>query len=190
MRRWRPSAASLGDVGLAGALVVVWTLAWGELSLANVAAGLALAVVLLAVFPISHDIEHVDHRVRPVAMVRLFGSIVWLLLVSNVQMVRDVLGGPSRERTGVVACPLRVDAPGLLTFLANVLALTPGTLPIEVRRGPPVIFLHVLRLEDPEAVRRQVTRLEELAVAALGSPAALEACRLAPPPWPLVEEAR
>ena len=187
--RQRGTALILGDLGLGAALVVVWTLAWGELSVGNVVSGAVVAALLLTVFPISHDIEHVDHHLRPLAVVRLGVAVVWQVIAGNLVMLRDILGGPTRERTGIVACPLRVDAPGLLTFLANVLALTPGTMPVEVRRGPQVIFLHVLRLEDPEAVRRSVSHLEELSVAALGSPAAVAACTAPPPSWPRAEVA-
>ncbi len=174
-------AVKLGDLGLGAALVVVWTLAWGDLSVGNVLSGAAVAAMLLLVFPIGHDIEHVDHRLRPLAVLRLAVTLTADIAWSNLLMVRDILGGASRERTGIVACPLRVDAPGLQTFMANVLALTPGTMPVEVTQDPPVIYLHVLRLEDADAVRRSVARLEERAVRALGSAAAVAACRAEPP---------
>jgi multicomponent Na+:H+ antiporter subunit E len=189
MNRRVGAVVQLVDLGLGAALVVVWTLAWGELSVGNVLSGAAVAAVLLTVFPIGHDIEHVDHRLRPLAVLRLAVTLAADIVWSNLLMVRDILGGPSRERTGIVACPLRVDAPGLLTFMANVLALTPGTMPVEVTQAPPVIYLHVLRLEDPDAVRRSVARLEKRAVSALGSAAAVAACRAAPPRPPAPGEA-
>jgi multicomponent Na+:H+ antiporter subunit E len=170
-----PRRARLGTVGIGVSLVVVWVLFWGELSAGNVLSGAALAAALLAVFPLE-AVPHVDHRIRPLAILRLTVHFAIDLVVSTVLVARDVLV-PSRTRTGIVACPLRVDAPGLATFLANLLALSPGTMPIEVAQGPPVIYVHVLRVDSPDAVRRRVARLEELAVAALGSPAALAAVR-------------
>ncbi len=180
MRRFGPSWLTLGRAGLGVGLVVVWVLLWGEVSAGNVLSGIALAVALLVVFPLE-DVAHVDHRVHPVGVARLVVYFVVELVVSTTLVARDVLIGPSRVRTGIVACPLRVDADGLITFLANLLALSPGTLPIHVGRDPLVLYLHILRLDDPDDVRRRVSKLEELAVGALGSPAMIAACT-APPP--------
>ena len=57
----------------------------------------------------------------------------------------------------------------LLVFIANVTAMTPGTMPIEVRRRPPVVYVHVLHLDDIDAVREDFRRLEHLAIRAFGS---------------------
>lgn len=182
MRSHRAGWLTLGRVGLAAGLVTVWVLLWGELSAANVLSGFAVAVALLVVIPLN-DVTHVDHRIHPLGVLRLAVYFVVELVLSTAQVARDVLIGPSRVRTGIVACPLRVDADGLVTFLANLLALAPGTLPIHLSHDPLVLYLHILRLEDPDEVRRRVARLEELAVGALGSPAMIAACA-APPPDP------
>jgi multicomponent Na+:H+ antiporter subunit E len=173
----------LSDLGFAVVLTSAWVLFWGDVSIANVLSGAAASLLLLSVFPLGHDITVVRHHLRPVAAVRLALYFFGELGLSTLLMVGDVVGGRRRERPGVVACPLRVGAPGLLTFLTNLLAMTPGTMPIDVTEDPPVIYLHVLRLDDPEAVRATVSRLEALAVAALGDADALAAvARPAPPP--------
>lgn len=177
-----PPFFSLGRVGLVLALVGVWVLLWGEPSLANLASGLVVAVGLLIVFPLE-AVDHVDHRLRPIPALRLAVHFAVDLVVSTLVVARQVIGGPSHVRTAIIGCPLRVDADGLITFLANVIALSPGTLPVHVDRDPLVLYVHVLRLESAEDVRRRVSRLEELAVAALGSPAMVEACRQPPPPF-------
>jgi multicomponent Na+:H+ antiporter subunit E len=183
VRRIGPSWLTLGRAGLGSGLVVVWVLLWGELSAANVLSGAALAVALLVVFPLD-EVVHVDHRVHPLGIVRLVVYFVVELVVSTTSVARDVLIGPSRVRTGIVACPLRVDAEGLITLLANMIALSPGTLPIHVGRDPLVLYLHILRLDHPDAVRQRVSRLEALAVGALGSAEMIAACAVPPPPIP------
>lgn len=171
------------DLVTAGFLTVAWVLFWGELSAGNVATGFVASTLLLVVFPLGHDVEVVRHRLRPVPAVRLIVVVAWELVSSSLAVARDVVGGRKREQPGIVACPLRVGAPGLVTFLTNVLALSPGTMPIDVGQSPPVLYLHVLRLRDPEAIRASVSRLEALAVAALGDADALRAVA-EPPPAP------
>lgn len=170
------SRALRANLGTGGLLVVVWVLSWGDISVANLLTGVAVAAALLVVFPLG-QVEHVDHRIHPVATVRLVVFFAGEVLRSNVVMARDILRGNSSVRTGIVSCPLRVEADGLTTLLANLIALSPGTMPIDVTHRPPVLHLHILRLDAPDLVRARVARLEELAVAALGGPEALAAVR-------------
>ena len=148
-------------------LTAVWVLLWGELSVANVASGVIVATVVLALFPPGTDAE-ADRRMRPAAAVRLAGYVLGQIVVSNAQLTRQILGRRPNVRTGIVACPLHTASEGTMTFLANVLTLGPGTIPVHVQAEPPVIYLHVLRADDPDAVRRQVARLEALTTAVFG----------------------
>lgn len=177
-------ADRLSDLGFIAVLTAAWVLLWGTLTIPNVVTGVAVAVFLLGVFPIRHDIAVVRHRFRPWAALAFAATFAVDLVVSSALMIRAILVGPNRERPGVVACALRVDAPGLITFLTTVIANSPGTMPIDATQDPPVIYVHVLELADPEEVRARVARLEERAVRILGDPAAMEAVRHPPPPPP------
>lgn len=165
------------EVAIAAVFVAIWTLLWGELSVANLVSGVLVALLLLVVFPVGHEVTAVRHRVRPLAAVRLVVFFLSDLVLSTLVTAVDVVRPRSRIQTGIVACPLRVQNDGLLTFLANVIAAAPGTMPIDVSVNPHVIYVHVLHNEDPERTRRLVSRLEELAVAVLGGPEALAAVR-------------
>jgi multicomponent Na+:H+ antiporter subunit E len=161
------------DTGVAAVLVVVWTLLWGEMSISNVASGVVVAVALLVAFPIDHNVTAVVHRPRPLAIVRLVLFFAYDVVRSTFVAALHVVRPGSSIRTGVIACPLRVDNDGLVTVLANLIAMSPGTMPIEVSYNPHVIYVHSLHAGDPDRVRADVAQLEELAVAALGGPEAL-----------------
>jgi multicomponent Na+:H+ antiporter subunit E len=171
------------DLGVGAVLVIIWMLLWGEASAANAASGVLVATLLLVSFPVDHDVIAVRHRLRPVAAGRLAVFFLTDLFRSTLATAVDVVRPRSRVRTGIIACPLRVDNDGLVTFLANLIAVSPGTMPIEVGYRPHVIFVHSLRGVDPDEVRAFVARLEELAVMALGGPQAIGAV-VEPAPWP------
>lgn len=171
------------DLGVGTVLVVIWTLLWGKASPANLVSGALVAALLLVAFPLDHHIIAVRHRLRPVAAARLAGFFLSDLLRSSVATAVDVVRPRSQVRTGVIACPLRVDNDGLVTFLANLIAVSPGTMPIEVAYRPHVIYVHSLRATDPDSVRAFVARLEELSVMALGGPEAVGTVAT-PAPWP------
>jgi multicomponent Na+:H+ antiporter subunit E len=161
-------------IAYAVGLVLIWVLAWGTPTPANLLSGLAVAAVLLAVSPDAWPPFH-RVRLRPVAVARFLGFVLVEVVKANVTLTREVLSRESRITTGVVAVPLPECSDGLLTLVTNVMAVTPGTMPIEVTRHPTVIYVHVLLLGDVEAVRRDVRHLAALAYRAFGSAAAIAA---------------
>ncbi|HEX2048642.1 MAG TPA: Na+/H+ antiporter subunit E [Acidimicrobiales bacterium] len=148
-------------------LVAVWLLAWGELSVANGVSGVGVAVGLLVAFP-PHRRPTAPRRVSPLGVARLVGYVLVQLVPSNVLVAREILGRRSRIRTGVLAYPLRHPSDEVLSLMAHVIALTPGTMTVEATREPSVLYVHFLLLADLDQARRTVARLEGLAVAALG----------------------
>lgn len=146
-------------------LVAFWLLAWGEVSVANVASGLVVAAILLVAFP--------PHRrsgtgVSPLGVARLVLYVLVQLVPSNVLVAREIVCRRSRIRTGVLAYPLQDPSEEVLSLMAHVIALTPGTMTVEATREPAVLYVHFLLLDDLDLARTTVARLERLAVAALG----------------------
>jgi multicomponent Na+:H+ antiporter subunit E len=160
-------------VAYAVGLVVIWVLAWGSPTPANILGGLGVAALLLVVSPDGRP--HGRIRVRPLALARFVGFVLLSVVQSNVEITREVLSRESRITTGVVAVPLPDCSDGLLTLITNVMALTPGTMPIEVRQHPTVMYIHVLHLGDVEEARREVQHLARLAYHAFGSDEAVAA---------------
>lgn len=162
----------MSAVGFGALLLGIWLLLWGSVTVADVLSG--LVVVTLVLWAIPDARLHVRRpTLRPVATARFVGRVLGDLVRANLVVTREILSRGSSIHTGVVAVPLPLCSDGLLTLVANVLSLTPGTLPIEVTREPPVIYVHVLHLRDIEAVRLDVQRLSALAVRAFGSDAAV-----------------
>lgn len=155
-------------------LTAIWIMAWGSLSVANVLSGLAVAAFLWVLAP---DTWPPSQRVplRPVAVARLLGLILVMVVQSNVMITREVLSRRPRVDSGVIAVTLPDCSDGLLTLVANVMAIPPGTMAVEVSRQPTVVYVHVFHLTDPEATRRHVQHLTDLAYRAFASDAKVEA---------------
>lgn len=161
-------------VAFGSVLLAIWCLLWGSVSVANVVSGLAVVAVILLVLPDTRFAERMP-KVRPLALLRLGGRIVVDLLWSNVVVSREILTRDSAIHSAVVKVPLPFCSDALLTFVADVLALSPGLMPIEVTRNPGVIWVHVLQVDDVERVRHDVRSLAELSVRAFGSAEAIAA---------------
>lgn len=155
----------------AALLVAFWLLAWGDVSVANVASGLIVAMVLLVAFP-PHRSAGVGSRISPLGVTRLVLYVLGQLVPSNVLVTREILTRRKRIHTGVLAYPLEHPSDEVLSLMSHVLALTPGTMTVEATTDPAVIYVHFLLLDDLDGARRRVARLERLAVDALGGQAA------------------
>jgi multicomponent Na+:H+ antiporter subunit E len=148
------------------ALLVLWLLAWGDISVANVLSGAAVASVLVIAFPPRR--RSVGHRLHPLGIARLVFYVMGQLVVSNLVVARVILSRRSQVRTGVLAYDVQDPSDQVLTLISNVIALTPGTMAVEVIREPATIYVHFLLFHDPDSARDDIARLERLVIAALG----------------------
>jgi multicomponent Na+:H+ antiporter subunit E len=151
-------------------LMVLWLLAWGEVTVANVASGLAVASVLLIAFPPG---TRATPRLRSDAggAARLAGFVLLQLVTSNVVMTRAILRPRPAIRTGVLAHRLHQPSEHVVTVMTSVIALSPGTMLVDVDAESSTIYVHFLFLRDVDAARASLARLERLASEAIGTPA-------------------
>jgi len=161
------------SLGWAVALAAIWVLMWGSASPANVLSGLAIGTLLVFVVPGLRRPATGRTRVRPLAIARLVGHVLLTTLRSNAELTREVLSPTSRLRTAVVGVPLPGCSDELLTLISDVITLSPGTMPIELRTNPYVLYVHVLHLTDVEDVRRDILHLTDLTVKAFGTDEAI-----------------
>lgn len=157
-------------------LTVLWVGLWDDVSVANVITGVIVAVAVL-VFARQPRLARRDRtavRVQPLAALHFIGHVIVNLVHSNLVLAWEIITPGSRINTGIVAVPLRTESRISMLIVANVVTLTPGTLTVEAKGSPPVLYIHVLHLRDLDAVRRDLHRLEELSVRAFGTLAARE----------------
>lgn len=152
-------------------LTAVWVALWSDLSAANVASGVLVALGIVFVFDTPRD----GHLVfRPVHLARFLVYFSYKLLESTVVVARTVVSPGGAVHTGIVAVPLIGCSDAVATLIADAISLTPGTLTIEVRSEPRTLFIHALDVRDVDRVQADVRTLEVLAVRAFGSAEAIE----------------
>lgn len=155
---------------VAVACYFAWLAMWGDISVPNILSGIVAVAVVLWVSS-ALPTSAVRHRLHPVALARLFGHFVRLLVLSNWTLVKTSLHPtPTALRSAIVAAPLRQRSPLVSTIVANFISLTPGTLTLDVRLDEPddpVLYLHVLGFTDVEAARADVAEVERWVLAAV-----------------------
>ena len=145
-------------------LLLVWVAMQGSPSVGNLVAG---AVVVALVLWISGRRTR-EHVVHPWPTLK-FGLLFIKMLVESTWAVAvtALRPTPERLRAAVVACPLTNQTPLVATIVADAITLTPGTLTLDIRTDPTVLYVHVIGVGDPDDVRADVEDLERLIVAAI-----------------------
>lgn len=166
---WRDIRAQLPFLAW---LVVLWMLLWAQFTVLSFVTGLVVAVFVTRVFRLP--------------TVELSGRInLWYAAVFVVQFLFAVLHGALavtvqvfdfRRQPGaaIIGVPLRYADDLLMTHVAVVSSLIPGSLVVEADRDRRILYLHVIGVRSMADVERQragVLRWERRIVRALGDPA-------------------
>lgn len=169
------SARTVARLGAVVWLTIVWCAVMESFRLGTIVAGVVVGAVLTLLFPTRAGTLS-GTRFRPIAFVVMNATLFGRLLAANVQVAWAVIS-PSRAglRRGIVAVPLVPSTELVLNLLLNAVSLTPGTLILEVRREPLVLYIHVLQLRTEAAVHLEVLQMQRRIVAALGPHDVLDA---------------
>jgi len=155
-------------------LTTLWVLLWNDLSVANVVSGVVLAVVVLASSRLASAVcvgpDNGDRpRISPLHLAYFVGYVVVQLVRSNLFLAWEIMTRKNTIHAGIIAVPMQTSSELTMLVMANVITLTPGTVTIEAKGSPAVLYVNVLHLNDVERVRVDLRRLESICVQAFGS---------------------
>ena len=151
-------------------LTVVWVVLWGDISIANILSGAALAVVICLVFPLPP--VHMKLRVRPLRLLWLVVRFLMDVVVASVEVAWKVLTLRRPPENAVIEVNLRTPSDFVLTIVGELTSLVPGSVVVEARRSSHTLFLHVLDARDEagvEKMREATYALERRVVLAFGA---------------------
>lgn len=167
-----------------GLLVAVafWCLLWGEVSAKSLLGGLAVALLVRAVFPMPPMGHELMLRPWPfvVFVVRFAADVV----ISALQVAWYAIRPAPQPPGSVIAVQMRSRSDLFLTLTAVLSTLIPGSVVVEAQRSTGTLFLHVIgagTLEEVEEARRRVHEQELRALRALASRTVLEEAGLVGP---------
>ncbi|CAM3324501.1 Na+/H+ antiporter subunit E [Nocardioides dubius] len=143
-------------------LTLVWMALWRSFNWGNALLGLAVAVLVCLVFPL----PPLRMRLvpRPLGLAWLLLKFAWDVVVSSFQVAAVVLRPRRQLRNAVVQVDLTTPSDFVLTVVAEMTSLIPGSIVVEARRSTHTLFLHVLNVRstaDVEKFRRAVLAQEQ-----------------------------
>ncbi|MCH6482431.1 Na+/H+ antiporter subunit E [Pseudoxanthomonas sp. LH2527] len=152
-KRWLPS------LPLSATVFCFWLLMNDDVSAGHVALALLLAL-LIPPFAARLDREFASiGRLRSVP--RMLGVLLLDIVQANVTVALQVLGPERKIHPGFIWVPLDIDNIHGIAALTSIITLTPGTVSSALSDDRRHLLVHVLNLDDADAVIRQIkTRYE------------------------------
>ncbi len=132
-------------------LALIWAALTADFSALSLLTGFVVGFVALALVQplIGGDAAYFRRFFRAI---RLFLFFYWELVVSSVQVARDVLAIRPRMQPKIVEMPLDVKSDFQILLVTNLISLTPGTLSLDVKPDRSCALIHAMFADDPDAV--------------------------------------
>lgn len=129
-------------------LTLIWVLLTGSTEILNFFFGFGLSfVVLWITYSTNGDLKY--FRVFP-QLISFGFFFLYELFKANIQVAFDVITIKHYMKPGIVKYPLDAKTDVEITFLANLISLTPGTLSLDVSNDKKVMFIHAMYVEDEQ----------------------------------------
>ncbi|WP_280509467.1 Na+/H+ antiporter subunit E [Nocardia farcinica] len=164
---WRPTKETAIRLGLLLWLAAVYTALWGDLSVANVLAGLVIGAIVMLALPLPR--MPVAGRFNPIALVQAIVLGAYYALESSLQIAWFAVRPTGAPVSGVLRVGLSTRSDLVLVLTTDLLNLIPGTMVLEIDRNRCLVYVHVLDVGSEEAVAkfyRQTRTLERLLISA------------------------
>lgn len=142
-------------------LTFVWVALTGHLDYANFLFGYTLGFFILWMVnrSVRANTEYFYRVPKIFAFILLFFHD---LLKANYEVTKDVVTPNYNMKPGIVKYEMKAKTDFEITMLANMIALTPGTVVIDLSKDKRFMYIHVMYLANKEEfIRRLNTRIEK-----------------------------
>lgn len=153
-------------------LVVFWVFLWDSISPLTIVGGLLVGIFVTRALYLPP--AELGGRVNIVWLAIFAVQFAFAVVLASLQVAWMTIRPRGAPTSSVVAVPLRSRSDLIMTLVAQVTTLIPGSVVVEANRTESVLYLHVLDARNEKAIdkaRAEVQRNEERLVHALGSPA-------------------
>lgn len=131
-------------------LTFVWVALTGELNYGNFFFGFILGFFILWLKDRNLHSSKRKYFNRVPKILEFIVSFIFESIRANLQVAYDVITPRYNARPGIVGYKMNAESNFEITMLANAIALTPGTLVLEIDERNRIIYIHVMYLTDKE----------------------------------------
>lgn len=139
-------------------LTFLWVALTGHLNYANFVFGFALGFFILWLKERKGRIGNKKYFNRVPKIISFIFYFIYDMLRANLEVAYDVITPNFFMKPGIVEYPVDTISDFEITMLSNIIALTPGTMVLDVSSDKKVIYIHVMYLKNKE---KFINRMKE-----------------------------
>ena len=127
-------------------LMLMWVILTGESTFTNFTFGFLLSFIILRIITGNRD-EKKYFRLVP-RIIAFFLFFIYELVLANIQAAYFIIVSHKNLKPGIIGVPLDAKSDVEITFLTNLVSLTPGTLSIDVSNDRKVLYVYSMNIKD------------------------------------------
>jgi multicomponent Na+:H+ antiporter subunit E len=131
-------------------LTFVWVALTGSYQFANYLFGFILSFSIMWVSR-TGDYTYSKYFTALPRLISFFFFFIYELIKANLHVAYEVITPKFYMTPGIIKVPLDVKSDIEITFLANLISLTPGTLSLDVSADKKVLYVHSMYIKDKES---------------------------------------
>ncbi|ASQ45751.1 Na+/H+ antiporter subunit E [Legionella clemsonensis] len=93
---------------------------------------------------------------KPIKLTRFIFYVLWEILIANLRVAYHVITPGLSARPGVIAIPLDCKTALEITWFANIISLTPGTLVLDISAEKKEIYVHAMFVDDRDYLKKSI----------------------------------
>jgi multicomponent Na+:H+ antiporter subunit E len=138
-------------------LPLIWMALTGNFSAGNFLLGFLIgSLALWFSHPAGESLPLIFYLRKAFLWIQFSGFFLMELLLASLRVAFDVLTLRHHMRPAVLASPLDLQSDLGITFFANVITLTPGTLSLDVSDDRKTLYIHAMYVDDVEQFKRNL----------------------------------
>lgn len=126
--------------------MLMWVILTGEPNFPNFTFGFLLSFIILRIIAGNRDEKKYFRLVPKVIAFILF--FIYELILANLEAAYFIIVSHKKLKPGIVGVPLDAKSDAEITFLTNLVSLTPGTLSIDVSKNRKVLYIYSMNIKD------------------------------------------
>ncbi len=130
-------------------LTFIWVALTGNFTFSNFLFGFLLSFFILRMVTTGES-RAKYFRIVPKVVAFIF-YFIYELVKANLQVAYEVMTPRFKMTAGIVKFPLDARTDLEISFLANLISLTPGTLSLDVSDDRKVLYVHSMYIKDRES---------------------------------------
>lgn len=141
-------------------LTFIWVALTGQLNYTNFVFGFIVGFFLLW-FLNRKRTSNQDYFMRVPKILAFIMYFLYDMLKANIEVAIDVVTPNYNMKPGIIKFEMDAKTDFEITMLANMVAMTPGTLVIDISKDKKYMYIHVMYLKDIARFKRNLKQRTE-----------------------------